>query len=240
MINGKSVICVSNASNHVRTNGEAPRDLWLNDTYSAAVYNAGGIVVVTGERGAEDYAELCDGLLLIGGPDIDPELDGETKQSDTVKVDPIRTAFEVPLAKAFIERKKPVFGICRGFQLLNCILGGSLYQDIVEELGYIHVGTNAILRHNITAEEGSIMHDLFGKEFKVNSYHHQAVKKLGDGLRVTARSIEGIIEAFEHESLPIFGVQFHPERLTDSWFDGKTQDFAPLFKYFVDMTKNNG
>ena len=240
MVNGKSVICVSNASNYVSTKGETTRELWLNDTYSAAIYNAGGIVVVTGERGPEDYAELCDGLMLIGGPDIEPELYGETKFNDTVKVDPIRTAFEVPLVKAFIDRKKPIFGICRGFQLINCVLGGTLYQDIVQQLGYIHIGTNAILRHDITAEKGSVLYNLFGEKFKVNSYHHQVVKDLGKGLKVTARSIEGLIEGFEHESLPIFGVQFHPERLTDSWYDGKTQDFAPLFEHFVNMTKSNG
>ena len=237
MINGKPVICISSSSNHISTKGESPRDLWLNDTYAAAVSNAGGIVVIPGERNAEDYADFCDGLLLTGGPDIEPEVYGETKFNDTVKCDPIRTAFEIPLAKAFIARSKPIFTICRGFQLINCVLGGTLYQDIVEQLGYVHYHAN-ILRHNITAEEGSIMHGLFGREFKVNSYHHQAIKDLGAGLRVTARSIEGIIEAYEHENLPIFGVQFHPERLTGTWYDGKTQDFAPLFDHFINMAKS--
>ncbi|MBQ2866723.1 MAG: gamma-glutamyl-gamma-aminobutyrate hydrolase family protein [Clostridia bacterium] len=237
MINGKPIICVTNSSNHVSTKGEATRDLWLNDTYAAAVSKAGGVVVIPGERNAEDYADFCDGLLLTGGPDIEPEVYGETKLNDTVKCDPIRTAFEIPLTKAFIAKKKPIFTICRGFQLINCVLGGSLYQDIVEQLGYVHIHPN-ILRHNITAADGSIMHRLFGKEFKVNSYHHQAVKELGEGLRVTARSVEGIIEAYEHESLPIFGVQFHPERLTGSRYDGKTQDFAPLFEHFINMAKS--
>ena len=236
MINGKSVICVSNSSNHVSTKGEATRDLWLNDTYAAAISAAGGVVVIPGERNPEDYADFCDGLLLTGGPDIEPEEYGETKLNDSVQCDPIRTAFEFPLTKAFISRGKPVFGICRGFQVINCVLGGTLYQDIVEQLGYVHFHPS-ILRHNITAEPGSILHRLFGREFKVNSYHHQAVKDLGKGLKVTARSIEGIIEGFEHESLPVFGVQFHPERLTGSWYDGKTQDFAPLFEHFIKMTR---
>ena len=236
MINGKPIICVTNSSNHVSTKGEATRDLWLNDTYAAAVSKAGGVVVIPGERNAEDYADFCDGLLLTGGPDIEPEVYGETKLNDTVKCDPIRTDFEIPLAKAFIAKKKPIFTICRGFQLINCVLGGTLYQDIVEQLGYVHIHPN-ILRHNITAADGSIMHRLFGKEFKVNSYHHQAVKELGEGLRVTARSVEGIIEGYEHESLPIIGTQFHPERMSGIWAAGKTPDFAPLFEYFVNMTK---
>lgn len=236
MINGKSIICVSSSSNHISSNGKAPRDHILNDTYSAAVSAAGGIVVIPGERDPEDYADFCDGLLLTGGPDVEPEIYGESIFNDTVQCDPIRTSFEVPLAKAFIARRKPVFTICRGFQVINCVLGGTLYQDIVEQLGYVH-SHPSILRHNIVAEPGSILHRLFGREFKVNSYHHQALKDLGEGLRVTARSVEGIIEAYEHETLPVFGVQFHPERLTGSWYDGKTQDFAPLFEHFIKMTR---
>lgn len=85
------------------------------------------------------------------------------------------------------------------------LLGGTLYQDLLEQKGWIH--SNGKIRHDLYAEEGSILHALFGPVFKVNSTHHQAIKALAPGLRVTARSVEGIIEGYEHESLPIFGVR---------------------------------
>lgn len=235
MINGKSLICITNDSNYRATNGQAPRELWLNDFYCEAIHNAGGIAVVTGERDPEDYADLCDGVIVSGGADLEPEFYGETVLNESVRIDPPRTAFEIPLINAFIERKKPMLAICRGFQMVNFVLGGTLYQDLVEQLGYVHFDVS--LFHYVDAEKGSVLHELFGERFKVNSFHHQAVKDLGKGLKVTARSIEGIIEAYEHETLPILGTQFHPERLSGKWGAGKTQDFAPLFDYFVNMTK---
>lgn len=235
MINGKSVICISNDSNHRATNGAEPRDLWLNDFYCEAVDNAGAVIVITGERSSEDYADLCDGLILSGGADIEPEFFGETILNDSVRTDPKRTAFEYPLAKAFIDRKKPILTICRGFQVLNCFLGGTLYQDLPEQLGFVHFDTRIF--HPVITEPGSVLHGLFGEQFRVNSFHHQAIKDPGRGLRVTACSVEGIIEAYEHETLPIIGTQFHPERMSGRWCEGKTPDFAPLFKHFVDMTK---
>jgi len=235
MVNGKSLICITNDSNHRATKGLSPRDLWLNDFYCEAVHNAGGIAVVTGERDPEDYADLCDGVIVSGGADLEPEYYGESILNDTVRTDPPRTEFELPLMQAFIRRKKPMFGICRGFQMINFALGGTLYQDLTEQLGFVHFDPE--LFHCVTAEKDSVLCRLFGEKFKVNSFHHQAVKELGSGLRVTARSVEGIIEGYEHESLPIIGTQFHPERMSGVWAAGKTPDFAPLFDYFVNMTK---
>ncbi len=235
MISGKSVICLSGGSNHVDTNGEGPRFIHMNESYSKAIANAGGIVVVGAEQSAEDLAELCDGLVLCGGPDIEPYRFGEEVLNSTVKTDPKRDVFEFALAKAFLAKKKPILTICRGFQLLNVELGGTLYQDIVQQLGFIHF--NKELRHFVTAEDGSVLRSLLGEKFKVNSTHHQAIKTLGKGLKATAYSTEGIIEAYEHESLPIMGTQFHPERLTGDENDGRTPDFAPYFKHFISLTQ---
>ena len=138
--------------------------------------------MLTCEQCAEEMAELCEGLLLSGGDDVDPELYGETILNDTVGPDPERTQFEVPLARAFLERGKPILTICRGFQLLNVLLGGTLYQDLLEQKGWIH--SNGKIRHDLYAEEGSILHALFGPVFKVNSTHHQAIKALAPGLRL--------------------------------------------------------
>jgi len=234
MLNGKPLICISS---DVRRMESDPRRMVteIYQTYTSSVFSAGGIPMITCDVCAEDMADLCDALLLTGGADIDPELYGEEKLNDTVHASPERTAFERPLFEAFLKRGKPILGICRGIQLINVCLGGTLWQDLVEQKGWVHMHPD--IRHDIYAEEGSILHRLFGPQFKVNSTHHQAVKDLAPGLRITARSIEGIVEGFEHESLPIFAVQFHPERLTGILWDDRTPDFAPFFEYFINMAK---
>ncbi len=238
MIMGKPLICISNDSNQ-KINGkdEENRQLRLPAAYCDAVAAAGGIPIVGGERCAKELAQLCDGLLLSGGADVDPALYGEELLNDTVKCDPLRTRFEVELMNAFMALGKPVFGICRGCQLINCVLGGTLYQDLVEQKGLVHM--NGKIRHEVYAEEGSLLHSLFGPVFKTNSTHHEAVKDVAPGLRVTARSVEGLVEGFEHESLPITAVQFHPERLTGALWDERTPDFAPLFSHFVETVRKD-
>ncbi|MBO5975749.1 MAG: gamma-glutamyl-gamma-aminobutyrate hydrolase family protein, partial [Oscillospiraceae bacterium] len=91
------------------------------------------------------------------------------------------------------------------------------------------------MRHRVTCAKGSLMHRLFGESVLVNSTHHQAVKNVAPGFWVTALSEEGIVEAYEHSQLPIWATQFHPERLTGTWSDGRTPDFAPLFEFFVEQ-----
>ena len=198
-----------------------------------AIDLAGGVPLLTAECCVSEMAELCDGLLLTGGEDINPALMNEKPLNSSVKWDDIRDDFEMRLFSAFMEKGKPVFGICRGSQVINVAMGGSLYQDLVEQLGYVHMNTK--IRHGVRAEKGSLLERLFGESFNVNSTHHQAVKDLAPGLVCTARSVEGIVEGFEHKSLPVFATQFHPERLTNIMWDSRTPDFAPLFKYFVDL-----
>lgn len=232
----KPLICIS-SDGHFLESDARRRVIEMYQTYPNAIEAAGGIPLVTCELCAEEMADLCDALLLSGGADIEPSLYGEEIFNDTVKPDPTRTAFEVPLAKAFLARKKPILCICRGFQLMNAILGGSLYQDTVEQLGFVHMNGN--IRHPVTAEKGSVLWELFGEHFRVNSTHHQAVKTLGEGLHVTARSVEGIIEAYEHDTLPIYGTQFHPERLTGILWDDRTPDFNAYFKHFIRIVKES-
>ena len=143
---------------------------------------------------AKELAELCDGLLLTGGPDMDPSYFGEEILNDTVCVDALRDQFEVELAKEFLARRKPILSICRGFQLLNVVMGGDLWQDVPSQLGFVHF--NRDLRHPLYTEPGSVLQDLYGKEFRVNSTHHQAVRRLAPGLKATAWSKEEILEAW--------------------------------------------
>lgn len=233
MIANRPVICLTSDTNH--KSYPEKREIQSPLPYNEAIFNAGGMPLIAPELCAEEMSELCDGLLLTGGSDVDTELYGEEKLNDTVSPDPLRTEYEVPLIKAFLDKGKPIMGICRGAQILNVVLGGTLYQDLVEQCGYIH--SHGELRHYVYAEEGSVLYNIFGEKFKTNSFHHQAIKTLAPNLKVTARSIEGIIEAYEHTTLPIIATQFHPELLSGRYNNGLTPDFAPLFKHFVDTVK---
>lgn len=236
MFNGKPLICISSDMKKMESD---PRRLITEtyQTYSDAVFYAGGIPMITCGRCAEEMADLCDGLLITGGPDLEPEVYGEQPLNDTVKPMPERTAFEKPLFQAFLDRGKPILGICRGCQFINAVMGGTLYQDLVEQKGWVHFNTQ--IRHEVYAEEGSVLYRLFGPKFRTNSTHHQAVKDLAPGFRVTARSVEGIVEAYEHDTLPILATQFHPERLTGILWDDRTPDFRPWFEYFVELVRKH-
>ena len=234
MTEKKPLICVS-SDRRVMESDPRRRVNELNNAYTDALFCAGAVPLLTCGLCAEEMAQLCDGLLLSGGADLDPALYGEEILNETVKIVPERDAFELELFRAFYALGKPIFGICRGCQVINVALGGTLYQDLVEQKGLVHFDPQ--LRHEVRAEEGSVLHRLFGEAFFTNSTHHQSVKDAAPGLRVTAHSREGVVEAFEHESLPIFAAQFHPERLTGELWDDRTPDFAPLFNYFIGLCK---
>ena len=237
MFAGTPLIAVTSASNHVASEGREPRELRLGSSYVPAVAVAGAAPVIACEETPELFAGLCDGLLMTGGPDVSPSRYGEAPLNSSVKTDPARDLYEEKLLRAFLKEEKPIFGICRGCQFLNVAFGGSLHQDLPPEDGWDH--RDRAVRHKIIALEDSIVGRLFGTEFQVNTIHHQSVKQLGRGLRVTARSPGGIIEAYEHEDLPVFAVQFHPEKLANDFCDNTTQDFQPLFDYFVRLVRRS-
>lgn len=166
------------------------------------------------------YASMIDGLLLTGGGDIDPARYGESRHEKTGFVNEERDAFEFTLLKAVMAKGKPVFGICRGMQVMNVALGGTLYQDIPEQFpgGGQHVGDmhkRSEEFHEIRIEKGSLMEELFlASSVRTNSFHHQAVKKLAEGFAATAFSEEGVMEAMEDRERKLLGVEFHPENMT--------------------------
>ena len=170
MLNGKPVICITSDTNCLTFEKDGKsRQIQAVVTYGEAIFNAGGIPIIAYEQCPEELAELCDGLVLSGGADVDPDLYGEEVFNDTVKCDPIRTAFEVPLIKAFMAKGKPILGICRGSQILNCALGGTMWQDLLAQKGWIHM--HGEIRHDVYAEPGSVLHSIFGPVFKSNSTH---------------------------------------------------------------------
>lgn len=197
--------------------------------YAAAILGAGGIPVA-GYAPAPDLT--CDGLLLCGGDDIDPSFFGQ-ENCGSEAPDLVRDEAELALFAAFCQAGKPILGICRGMQLINVALGGTLIQDLPPETRIFHRGDPRSKVHPIRAGEGSLLHRLYGPVFPVNSTHHQAVDRLGAGLVPTAWAEAGFVEGYEHESRPILGVQFHPERMSFALRRTDTVDGAPLFTHFI-------
>lgn len=179
---------------------------------------------------ADDY----DGLILCGGSDIHPKFYGEDIRG-AVNIDLERDECEIALAEAFVRSGKPILGICRGCQLINIYFGGSMIQHLDTYKDHKKEG-DAV--HEVISEEEGAASLLYGAEFSVNSMHHQAINDLGSGLKVTLRSKkDGIIEAIEHERLPIIGFQFHPERMCLSKRREDTVDGIEIFKKFIGKCK---
>ena len=192
--------------------------------YEKAVLAAGGIPTLA-YAPAPDLQ--YDGLILCGGVDVDPAYYGR-EIAGAEEIDRVRDEAELALVKSFLAYKKPIFGICRGTQVLNVALGGKLLQHIEGHRAPVR-GEAAF--HPARAVEGSVLFDLYDRDFTVNTYHHQAVLSLGNGLVATAHAADGVIEGIEHTSLPIFGVQWHPERIPNG--EEGSAPGLPLFRYFV-------
>ena len=182
------------------------------------------------------------GLLLLGGSDVDPALYGEERHPTTEVVAAPRDTYEIALIKAAIARDLPIFAICRGIQVLNVALGGSLVQDIptevLQHLDHDPKVGPAMIGHYVEVTEGSRLAELLAPEIEgdwfcaVNSRHHQAIKKTGDGLKVTASSVDGVIEGVERPASRFcVGVQWHPESF---WQSGR---FQGLFRGFLEAAQ---
>ncbi|WLV24913.1 gamma-glutamyl-gamma-aminobutyrate hydrolase family protein [Aciduricibacillus chroicocephali] len=214
------------------------RQTFVYEDYVKAVEAAGGVPIVLpvtrDEEIIKQHAEEIDGLLLSGGVDINPLEYGEEPLENQGAIFPERDEFEIALVKAVIELEKPVFAICRGIQIMNIAYGGTLYQDL--EYAPEHTlkhqqgsGRPGDESHTVFVEKGSWLHGIFGEEVRTNSFHHQAIKDVAAGFKVTAKSKDGIIEGIEKEGdCSIVGVQWHPERMAD-----ERDDMLRLFKHLV-------
>jgi len=174
----------------------------------------------------QDYA----GLLLPGGGDISP-IFYHRRNLGSKDICITEDIIQLLLFHRFFENRKPILGICKGMQLINVALGGSLLQTLPTEKMHIwHKGDNY---HKTVLLSGSVLHKLYGEELFVNSAHHQAVHTLGNNLIATQYAYDGTIEAIEHNSLPVLGLQWHPERLCDN---SRSKDFANgrlIFEWFA-------
>lgn len=203
--------------------------------YEAAVRAAGGVPVV---RYAPAVDLDFDGLLLTGGGDVDPARFGQANCGSGAP-DPARDEAELALAAAYLSAGKPILGICRGHQIINVALGGTLIQDLGETLNLFHrhpPGEDDRV-HPVLARPGSLLHTLYGRVFLTNSSHHQAVDAPGRGLIVTARSEGGVAECIELPGRPVLGVQFHPERMTGAKSRPGCVDGDAIFRRFMEQCR---
>lgn len=177
-----------------------------------------------------------DGLLLCGGSDIHPSYYGQ-EINGSVDINIERDRQEFTVLNEFINTGKPILGICRGCQLLNVALGGTLIQDLENKHIHSPVTTGDAV-HRVNATSSCIMSNLYGDIFYVNSHHHQAIDKLGSGLIATL-SCDGVIEAIEHKEKPYFAVQFHPERMMLNYKNDCFANGGKIFTYFVSLCKKH-
>ena len=222
------------------TIGQIPERAYVNASYLRAVQGAGGIPVLLPPQldpeARDDLWRRLHGLVLTGGGDLDPGRFGETPHAAVYDVSAARDELELRLTGAAIENELPVFAICRGIQVLNVALGGTLVQDIPSEIDTTIAHSQKEKReeatHTVTVSGETRLAAVLGAhDVRVNSFHHQSIKRLGRGLRDVAWAPDGVIEGVELPDAPmlVLGVQWHPEDLVDH-----DPAAASLFRALVD------
>ena len=223
----------------IRQDGDTSR-VRLTAAYVTALENAGLVPIIipplSNERAAAAILESVSGLVLTGGEDVDPARYGETPHPKIRSVNAARDATEAALIREAKSRGTPVLAICRGIQILNVALGGTLVQDISSQcdtdISHDDEGARDSRAHEIAIEPGSRIAAAMGTDnCAVNSFHHQSVKQVAEGMRITARSPDGVVEGLESvdDDWWVLGVQWHPEEMNESpepWDRGLFKAFA--------------
>ncbi len=215
----------------------------LNTAYVNAVIGAGGtpLLIPVGIP-VEKHRELLDrvdGLILTGGGDINPATYNRPMHHTVSGIDNGRDEIDISLARLAVEIKKPILGICRGYQILNISHGGTLYTDIASQKpnALFHACWNDLPRdftpHTVTVEPGTKLAEILGaSQVSVNSLHHQGVETVAPGFKIVATAPDGLVEGFEVPSHPFaLGVQWHPEAMPDR------PDMQAIFKALVNASQ---
>ncbi len=220
--------------------------LYMPASYANVIREAGGTPIIlpltSCDQDIAAYAELIDGLLLSGGDDVDPRAYGEDQLWSCGDISPLRDEFEIKLIRTLLEKHpdKPILGICRGAQILNVALGGTLYQDLKSQqpgcICHQQHQMSAYAAHGVEIRAGTKLHAIYGStQVTVNSFHHQAVKELAEGLIQTAAAPDGVVEGFEKPDHPYcVAVQWHPELLVSR---EENAAHKRLFRSFAEACK---
>ncbi|HUX04204.1 MAG TPA: gamma-glutamyl-gamma-aminobutyrate hydrolase family protein [Acidimicrobiales bacterium] len=209
-------------------------DLHFAD-YPHSLALAGGLPIeLARDAEPDEIVTRLDGLVLSGGADLDPALYGAEPHDRLGATEPERDEWEMDLLRVAHERGVPVLAICRGLQLLNVAYGGTLHQHVEIDEGVGHPRWEVDGRtptHEVRVEDGTIAASLFGAVVGVNSLHHQTIDRVGEGLIVSARAADGVVEALEAPGGRVLGVQWHPELLaapdpTFTWLVRAATDYA--------------
>jgi putative glutamine amidotransferase len=203
--------------------GDRCIDTSMSD-FATRVAEAGGLPVhLSYDTDAEAVCQWLSGVVITGGQDVHPACwGGDTAvvrdidpRTDPMVHDAARDEYEIAVVRAALDRGIPVLGVCRGLQVLNVALGGTLVAHLepgsVSHLSPEAALTDGTVDHLVTFEEGSVVAGLFGESVTTNSWHHQAVDRCGTGLVVTGRTSDGVVESVELPGAPVLGVQWHPE-----------------------------
>jgi len=198
----------------------------VKDDYCDAIIHCGAvpiIIPVTEEKSMwAQYLEICDGIILSGGPDIDATYFGKCNMPYANEISPIRDSMEIFIAREAIAMDKPILGICRGIQVINIAAGGCIFQDIYAEnntdkmlIKHSQQAPRWFQIHNIDIQSETCLQRIFRRDtLKVNSFHHQAVSEVAPDFTINAIAEDGIIEAISQENKKfVLGVQWHPENL---------------------------
>ncbi len=208
-----------------------------NQEYDQAILATGGIPLLLPNTLSTDcitsQLALCDGILLAGGDDINPLVYGEEPSSGLGETNTLVDTYQLKLTALALASGKPILGICRGMQVLNIACGGNVYQDLSDNPKVLYKHMQAAPReqccHTVTTSPNSILAQLFGDSFEVNSFHHQAVHKIGKTLTPIAWALDGTVEAICNPLTPFtLGVQWHPEIMLHA-----SQQMRPLFEAFI-------
>jgi putative glutamine amidotransferase len=235
----KPLILVSSGRTMLPARGDDAQSIKMgcDADYINAVIRAGGSPLLLPPHGDKEATRsavsIADGLLLTGGGDIHSLCYGSEPHPKSTDQDPARDATELVATDLALKKGLPILGICRGLELLNVAMNGTLVQHIPggdNAVKHESRGFAGLLLHTIHIEEGSLLHEIMGTtEMAVNSFHHQAALDVGLGLKVTARAQDGVIEALESTAgRPVLGVQFHPEEAAPFY-----PNFDKLFKWLI-------